>query len=108
MRPIHEYLDKYAIELMAGLVIVSAVGVISVVWSERNKINQVAKELTPYVQSADRKPGMSLEDKMDFGKRANLPEWMIKEIPEWGPDFSLSRYNLRQLETALKSYKNER
>ena len=51
---------------------------------------------------------MSLEDKMDFGKRANLPEWMIKEIPEWGPDFSLSRYNLRQLETALKSYKNER
>ena len=108
IRTIDEYIRKYMINAIEGLLILAIVSVLGAEGYRRHEINQAAKELTPYVESVDRKQGLSLKDKLDFGKRANLPQWMINEMPKWGSEFSLSTYSLGQLERALKSYKNQR
>ena len=108
IRTIDEYIRKYMINAIEGLLMLAIVGIIGAEYYQRHKINQAAKELTPYVELVDGKKGMSITDKLDFGKRANLPQWMINEMPKWGSEFSLSTYSLGQLERALKSYKNQR
>lgn len=66
----------------------------------------LAKELRPYVEAADDGSGISQSDRIDFARRANLPEWMLKEMYQSG-DFRLEYYLPSQLERALQSYKEE-
>lgn len=75
----------------------------AVLYCSVHRREALANELWPYVERADGQPGLSKADMLDFARRAQLPEQMIKDI-NYGADFRLEYYLPHQLETALKSY----